>query len=374
MLPGEAARRIGPALKNDPAAVVLRKLTSAALGAGPWSVSFHRPKGVEAPAGPNDYYSEGPYWWPDPKNPGGPYIRKDGERNPARFMENRRDLGEMCEAILSLGMGAYWLEDARCAERAERVLSVWFLDPKTRMSPHLEFGQAVRGRQTGRGTGIIDTVGLIQAAQGIVLMEEAGKLEAGVAAGLRGWYRDYLAWMTTSAKGLEEKKATNNHATWWTAQAAAYATYLGDAATRRMAWDHYRRRLAPSQIRSDGSCPREEARTRSLSYSSMNLDGFAVVCWLAELDGVDLWRYCTPQGIGVEKSFYYLLPYTLRPESWNKPQITPYEQDRTIFPCLAGLGLRSSELLAGYRKLPRAQTPWVLLIDLLVRSASTREQ
>jgi len=104
------------------------------------------------------------------------------------------------------------LNDARCAQRAAQILGVWFLDPKTRMNPHLEFGQAVRGRQTGRGAGIIDTVALIQAAQGIVLMEAAGKLEAGLRAGLRGWYGDYLRWMTTSRNGLGEKKASNNHA------------------------------------------------------------------------------------------------------------------------------------------------------------------
>ena len=29
--------------------------------------------------GPHDYYSEGDYWWPDPENPEGPFIRRDGE-------------------------------------------------------------------------------------------------------------------------------------------------------------------------------------------------------------------------------------------------------------------------------------------------------
>ena len=29
--------------------------------------------------GLHDYYSEGDYWWPDPENPKGPFIRRDGE-------------------------------------------------------------------------------------------------------------------------------------------------------------------------------------------------------------------------------------------------------------------------------------------------------
>ena len=40
------------------------------------------------------------------------------------------------------------------------------------MNPNLEYGQAVRGINTGRGTGIIDTVSLIHAAQGVALLEE----------------------------------------------------------------------------------------------------------------------------------------------------------------------------------------------------------
>ena len=139
----------------------MRRNADAALQAGPWSVTNHRPDRVKA--GPDDYYSEGPYWWPDPKNPNGPYIRKDGERNPNR-----------------------------CAEHAAKVLSVWFVDAQTRMNPNLEFGQAVRGISTGRGTGIIDTVSLIHVTQGASLLEQEGALDRGVAQGVRRWFADYL--------------------------------------------------------------------------------------------------------------------------------------------------------------------------------------
>src|ERR1051326_3244492 len=96
-------------LRGLPPRDAIRKNAEAALRAGPWSVTTHRPEDVAA--GPNDYYSEGPYWWPDPKNPKGPYIRKDGQRNPARFMGNRNDLGSMCSAVLALGLGGDLLGD-----------------------------------------------------------------------------------------------------------------------------------------------------------------------------------------------------------------------------------------------------------------------
>ncbi len=353
--------------QGDPGRI-FRDAAGKALRSGPWTVTTHRPSGVDAK--PNDYYSEGPYWWPDPKNPKAPYIRKDGERNPDRFQDNRRDLGAMCDAALSLGTAAWMFSDRKYGERLTLVLDTWFVSPKTRMNPHLEYGQAVRGHNTGRGSGLIDTVALIHCAVGVSLGAASGFVDASVAGAVRRWYADYLQWMTSSKKGLDEKKATNNHATWWTAQAAAYATFADVAAARAMAWDQFRNHLLPGQVQPDGSCPKEEARTLSLSYSSMNLDGFSTLCRLAELSGVDLWRYKTPAGIGIERAFRYLMPYVLAPATWKKQQIHGYEPDKPVFPALAGMGLRSPELLAGYRKLARAETVWIRLVDLLARSAS----
>jgi hypothetical protein len=272
----------------------------------------------------------------------------------------------MCTAVLALGMGSL-LGDRRYREHASEILSVWFVEPKTRMNPNLEFGQAVRGINTGRGTGIIDTVSMIHAAQGVMLLEQAGMLDAKIAEVVRRWFADYMTWMNTSQKGLDEKKSGNNHATWWTAQVAAYATLVGDQAMKTMAWDHYREYLVPTEVEADGSCPREEARTQSLSYSAMNLDAFAVLCRIGDVNGVSLWSYRTPQEIGIEKSFQYLIPYVAHPEKWVKQQITKYNPDGTIFPGLAGAGMKSEELLAAYRSLPRSKSPWVQFVDLAVR-------
>jgi hypothetical protein len=338
----------------------IRAAADKALKAGPWSVTFARPGGQDLT--PHEYFSEGPYWWPDPKNPNGPYIRRDGERNPARFNRNHDDLGAMSTALLALGMGAYFLSDRQCAAHAAKVASTWFVDSKTRMDPNLEHGQAVRGHNSGRGTGIIDTVSLIYAVQGLALAEAAGNLDAAAGSGVRDWFKDYLQWMTHSEKGLDEKKSGNNHATWWAAQVAAYAGYIGDRATLDEIWKHYRTYLLPTEIQPDGSCPREEARTRSLSYSTFNVDAFAVICRLAQVNGVDLWA-------GVMPAVDYLMPYVLHPETWRKQQITPFEKDRIVFPGLAAVGTKSKRLMETYLSLPRALiSQWVLLVDLIVKN------
>ena len=79
----------------------LRREADRALKLGPWSVTTHRPKDVPG-IGIHDFFSEGPYWWPNPTNPGGPYVRRDGERYPGRFTANDDDMGFMSDAVFAL--------------------------------------------------------------------------------------------------------------------------------------------------------------------------------------------------------------------------------------------------------------------------------
>jgi hypothetical protein len=353
-----AAGRVADRLKQ------LRSLAENELKNGPWDVVSHRPPGATFDV--HEYYSEGPYFWPDPKNPNGPYIRKDGQRNPARFLHNRNDIASMATAVLTLGAATYLFDDGRYARHAADILSRWFLDSQTRMNPDLEHGQAVRGVNDGRGTGLIDTVALIHCSQGILLLERAGKLDPPMAKGLREWFANFLEWMITSDKGKAEGKSGNNHATWWTAQVSAYATLTGNSTALDMAWDRYRTYLVPQEIKPDGSCPREEARTNSLGYTVMNADGFATLCRIAQSSGVDLWAFKTPKDIAYEKVVRYVQPYVLHPDKWKGQQISPFKPDSTVFLGLAGLGLHDRSLVEAYKTLPRSDAAWVVFTDLLI--------
>ena len=79
--------------------------------------------------------------------------------------------------------------------------------------------------------------------------------------GVEKWFSDYLHWMTTSPKGLDEKKSGNNHATWWTAQAASYAALVGDKAAQKMCWLHSTSH-GPFTGCNSGSTPATRAPTR----------------------------------------------------------------------------------------------------------------
>jgi hypothetical protein len=44
--------------------------------------------------GPHDFSSDGDYWWPDPRSPDSPYVRRDGETNPHNLAEFAHLVGD----------------------------------------------------------------------------------------------------------------------------------------------------------------------------------------------------------------------------------------------------------------------------------------
>jgi len=331
---------------------------------GPWTVTADRPQGIAMDS--HEYYSEAPYWWPQSEDPTAPYVRKDGQVNPNRFLANKTALNSMAETVFTLGTAAYLLDEPRYAQRAARIIRVWFLDPKTRMNPTLENGQAIRNVNSGRGAGILDGRVFIRAIQGMEFLAQTGNWDAKEQAATKKWFQEYLHWLLTSTPGDAEKLAGNNHSSWWTAQAAAIATFVEDEAAEKLAFNFYRDHIFPHQIKPDGSAPREELRTRSLSYSVFNLEAFTVTCRIAQLRGVDLWSVSGKGKVTIATVIDYLQPYMADPKKWSKEQIAEFNNDSLYSLAFAGMGLKKPEYVALYRKLERPESAWLSLIDLLV--------
>ena len=221
--------------------------------------------------------------------------------------------------------GAYRdTHDERYAARAALLVRTWFLDPATRMNPNLDYGQGIPGRNTGRGAGIISTrnlVGIVEAARSL---ESSPNWSARDREGLRQWSAAFAAWLQTSQNGREESAARNNHGTWYEAQLGALLLYTGQRDLARARFEKAKERIA-SQIEPDGSQPRELERTRSWSYSVMNLEGWFHVSRLAKEAGVDLWNFRTSDGRSVRAALDYLMPFASGAARWPGAQITPFE-------------------------------------------------
>ncbi len=293
---------------------------AAALDSGPFSVTF---KEQTPPSGDKrDYMSQGPYWWPDPDTEDGlPYIRRDGERNPECDKLDRRPLGQMTSAANTLALAYFFSGDEKYAEHAARLLRVWFLSSETGMNPHLEYGQRIPGRTAGRGIGIIDTRGLMYIGDTATLLLSSDAWTKQDHAKLKDWFRAYLTWLIESDHGKDEARQHNNHGTWYDAQVAAFALFVGDKGIARTVIDESARSRLGKHIEPDGRQPHELARTLPSGYSMGNLEGFVVLAMLGEKTGVDLWRYETEDGRGIRKALDYLVAYASGEREWEYPDL-----------------------------------------------------
>jgi hypothetical protein len=125
-------------------------------------------------------------------------------------------------------------------------------------------------------------------------------------AGLRDWFARFLAWMRESQLGMDEATALNNHASWWGAQAAAYAEYTDNEKALAEAVDRHMKVRVLLQIEPDGLMPAEMGRHKSWSYVGFTLSSFFNAALVAERSGRDLWHYRTSDGRSVEAAYRWM--------------------------------------------------------------------
>ena len=314
-------RREEPGLKASLAA--LEENARQALQLQPLSVMD---KSVTPPSGDkHDYMSQAPYWWPDPSKPKGlPYVRRDGERNPEiNRITDHANFDRVMGAVSTLGLAYHLTRREEYGRHAARLLRAWFLGPATRMNPHLEYGQGIPGITQGRGIGIIETRGLPEMLDGVLLIAGSSAWTLADGNGLHAWMTAYLRWLTESSHGKAEAQNGNNHETWYDVQVAALALYTGQQDLARRTLEGARTRIA-RQIEPDGRQPRELERTRSWDYSIFNLRAFFDLAALGDRVGLDLWNYQTPDGRSLRKALNYLVPFASGERKWTDAQITPF--------------------------------------------------
>ena len=275
---------------------------------------------------PHDYFSTGPYWWPNPNTTNGlPYVRRDGQTNRERNDDSDRErTHQLADDVAALAAAALRLGDREAGREAARRLRVFFLDPATRVNPHLEYAQAIPGITDGRDAGIIDTLNLAYTTvDAILILHGSGDLPDADLEGLRRWFGDYLDWLRNSRNGRNERAAKNNHGSNMDFQCAVYALFTGRKDLAREILRSVPKRRIDVQIEPDGRQPLELRRTRSHSYSSLNLDLLLHLALLGETLGVDIWGYESADGRSIRKAAAFMMAHWTGERKWPCQQITP---------------------------------------------------
>jgi hypothetical protein len=219
-------------------------------------------------------------------------------------------------------MAHYFIGGDQFAAHAARLVRTWFLDPATRMNPHLKFGQGIPGITQGRGIGLIETRDLVSVLDGIQLIRGSSAWTSADDAALQAWMRAFLKWMIESPEGQDESKNGNNHETWYDVQVVSLALYTGQRDLARATLDGSRQRIG-RQIEPDGRQPRETDRTRGYDYSLFNLEAFFRLASLGDRLGVDVWNYRTADGRSLRQALDFLVPYATGEKKWTFEHLPP---------------------------------------------------
>ena len=265
----------------------------------------------------HDFYSEGDYWWPNPVSVDSPYIQRDGMTNPENFVAHRHAMIRLSRIIGALASAYKLTKDEKYVQHAMKHILAWFVNPETLMNPNLQFAQAIKGRVTGRGVGIIDTIHFIEVVQGLLAMKEAKSIDSNAMNKVRNWFEQYLQWLTTHPYGKDEMNAQNNHGTCWVMQVAAFAKFTDDKKILDFCRERYKSILLPDQMAADGSFPRELRRTKPYGYSIFNLDAMATICQILSDKENDLWQFQTADGKSIKKGIEFLYPSIADKSKWS---------------------------------------------------------
>jgi hypothetical protein len=313
--------------RADYKAEVMKTLRKQILQEASWAlqqtpVTVTAQSSLRSAGGKHDFFSEGDYWWPNPQSVDSPYIQRDGMTNPENFVAHRHAMIRLSQIVGALASAYKLTGDEKYVAQVLQHCKAWFVDTATCMNPSLQYAQAIKGRFTGRGIGIIDTIQLMEVVQGLLAMENAKSMDRQLLEAIRSWFERYLQWLTTHQYGKDEMNAANNHGTCWAMQTAAFARFTHNDTLMRFCRDRYKNVLLPSQMAADGSFPQELRRTKPYGYSIFNLDALVTMCQILSTKEDNLFTYTTPNGQNIRKGIEYLYPFIVDKTKWpRKPDV-----------------------------------------------------
>lgn len=320
--------------------------------------------------GKNDFYSEGDYWWPDPANPGGPYIQKDGQTNPDNFVDHRLAMIRLSEITATLTSAWLLTGEQKFATQVLKHLNAWFVNPATKMNPNMLYAQAIWGRFTGRGIGLIDAYHLVEVVRSIKVLEAKNALSAEHLKPVKAWFAEFLKWMTTHQYGIDEMNAKNNHGTCWAVTASAMADLTGNEEVKKLCRDRFKTIFLPTQMADDGSFPLELKRTKPYGYSLFNIDAMCNLAQILSTPEDNLWNFTTPDGKNLKKGMEFIFPFIADKSKWPFAKDIyiwdewPVRQSSLLF---AGIAYGNDDYINTYLKLAANPTHPEVIRNLPVR-------
>jgi hypothetical protein len=321
--------------------------------------------------GKHDFFSEGDYWWPNPKSADSPYIQRDGMTNPDNFIDHRKAMIRFSRVMGSLASAYLTTKNEQYAAQAFKHARAWFIDTATLMNPHLLYAQAIKGRFTGRGIGIIDMIQMIEVSQALIVLEKSKSAKPAEYIQFRAWFDKYLNWVTHHKYGIDEMNALNNHGTCWTMQVAGFARFTQNDSLLDVCRQRYTTLHLPGQMALDGSFPKELARTKPYGYSLFNLDAMAMLCQMLSDKQNNVWEFALEDKRTIRKGIGFMYPFVADKKKWTFKQDVMYWDNWPVahpFMIFGAIALNDQGLFNTWKSLDHAPTEDEVIRNLPIRN------
>jgi hypothetical protein len=204
---------------------------------------------------------------------------------------------------------------SRYSAAATTQLQALFVDEKTRLASAPAYPSFEP---------ILDAAPLAEVAVSLPFLG----LQPGVLAEVKGWFAEYLIWLTESRTALLARDARNHHASSWLLQVSAMARLTGNEAVLSDCRHRFKTSTLRAQVNDSGLFMHELTTENPFRNSLFNLDLLAGVCVLLSTRFENIWEYELQDGPGMRSAIARHAVYIRDRVKW------PYQADLTHFKLL----------------------------------------
>ena len=235
---------------------------------------------------------------------------------------DRSRLQRLFEDTLVLALANAVKPNKKYKDHALSLVRAWFLEPTSRMNPHLDFAQVRMGhnRNFGTGRGIIETKDFYFFLDAINLLDDEK-----IIIGVQEWCAQFFNWLKISPPGKSESSSKNNHGTYYYLQSAALAAFLGEFDDLQQI-NHRAQSCIIASIEKDGGQPFEFVRTLSQHYATFNLQGWVNLFTILESAGFEPWY--SEAGVRLATAIKRLSSDSQ--DGWKLKQVEPFYMPRLL--------------------------------------------
>lgn len=275
-------------------------------------------------ANPNDYESLATYYWPDPTNPKGRYIAKDGQRNPETDLYCTPLIYSLSYKLKYTCEAYFLTSENKYAQYAKEQIDHWFINKYYYMKPDFEHGQFIPGGTYTNGNigAIAEAYYLIDAIEAIALLKDNKYINRATDKRLKGWFKSFSTWMQTSIIGTKMRAANDNCGIMFDILLYRISSYIGDKAICEEITKKFTTLRLHKQITEDGKQTMELKRSKAIDYSIYNLNHILDFCFMLEKSGTHYYAV-NAKRIASALNYLYKLsnnrekfPY-MRSEDWT---------------------------------------------------------